>query len=69
MFHKMIKNQDEIDATCAVDKHTKISAEIRISADVQKSKYRSVSSLTLKASMVLDYIERNKKKGLRHSRL
>jgi len=36
--------EDEFDSNCAEDKHTKISVEIRISADIQRVKYRSVSS-------------------------
>jgi len=36
-------NQDELITNCAVDKHTKISVEICISADIQKVKYRPIS--------------------------
>jgi len=38
-------NQDEFDSHCAVDKHTKISVKIRISADIQKIKYRPIISV------------------------
>jgi len=30
----LLLNQDEFGANCVVDKHTKISVEIRISADI-----------------------------------
>jgi len=37
--------QDEFGTNCAVDKHTKISVEIRISADIRKVKYRPIISV------------------------
>jgi len=42
-----IFNQDEFGKNRAVDKHTKISVEIRISADIQKVKYRQIISVGL----------------------
>jgi len=42
-------NQDEFGSNCAVEKHTKISVKlsikIRISADIQMSKYRPIISV------------------------
>jgi len=38
-------NQDEFGSNCAVDKRTKILVEIRISADIQKVKYRPMISV------------------------
>jgi len=38
-------NQDKFGTNCAVDKHTKISVEIRISADIQKVKYGPIISV------------------------
>jgi len=38
-FNKILRfllNQDEFDSNCAVEKHTKISVKIRISADLFK---------------------------------
>jgi len=40
-----LRNQDEFGTNCAVDKCTKISMEIRLSADIQKVKYRPVISV------------------------
>jgi len=44
-IRKFLRNQDEFVTNCAVNKHTKISMEIRLSADIQKVNYRSVSTL------------------------
>jgi len=46
---RILFNQDEFDTNCAVDKYTKmlikILVEIRISADIQKVKYRPTISV------------------------
>jgi len=42
---RFLLNQDEFDTNCAIDKNTKISVEIRISADIQKVKYRPIISV------------------------
>jgi len=39
-FEGFLRNQDEFSTNLAVDKHSKISVQIRISADIQKVKYR-----------------------------
>jgi len=44
-FGGFLLNQDELSTNCAVDKNTKISVEIRISADIQKVKYRPIISV------------------------
>jgi len=40
---EVLRNQNEFGTNCAVDKHTKISVEICISADIQKVKYRPIT--------------------------
>jgi len=36
----LLLKQDEFGSNCAVDKHSKISVEVRVSVDIQKVKYR-----------------------------
>jgi len=38
-------NQDELGTSCDVNKHTKISVEICISADIQNDKYQPIISM------------------------
>jgi len=47
-FRGFYFNQDEFGSNCPVDKHTKISVKICISADIQKVKYRPIISVGLK---------------------
>jgi len=41
-IRRFLLKQVEFGSNCAVDKHTKISVDIRISADIQKVKYRKI---------------------------
>jgi len=51
-IQRFLLNQDEIGTNCAVDKYTKISAKIRISANIEKVKYQpnSVGPMYLSVS-------------------
>jgi len=44
-FGGFYKIRDEFGTYCAVDKHTKISVDICISADIEKVKYRAIISV------------------------
>jgi len=59
-IRRFLRNQDEFGTNCAVDKHTKISVKIswkiRISADIQKDKYRPIILVGLYYKLIKYYL-------------